>query len=83
MYKDFTMIKASTPLLEAVEIVKEREVVLIRKRDKSICGLVTTTDLAEEFYGLSITTRLNSGGNYLAPEYPLVTTSLEGDEILF
>jgi hypothetical protein len=44
---------------------------------------VTTTDLAEELYGLSITTRLNSGGNYLAPEYPLVTTSLEGDEVLF
>jgi len=53
MNKDCTVIKDSTPLLDAVEIIKKKEVVLIHKRDRTICGLVTITDIASEFHSLA------------------------------
>lgn len=53
MNKECTILKDTTPLLDAVTIIKEKEVVLIRKKDKSIGGLVTIADIADEFYSLS------------------------------
>lgn len=52
MKKDVTILSYDMPILEAVEIIKEKEVVLVQKEDKSIAGLVTITDIAEEFFGL-------------------------------
>lgn len=53
MTKDFTTLKYEMPILEAVHIVKEKEFVLIQKQDKSINGLVTITDIADEFFTLA------------------------------
>jgi predicted transcriptional regulator len=53
MNRNCTIIRDDTPLLEAVEIVKEKEVVLIRQKDKAICGLVTIADIADKFYSLA------------------------------
>lgn len=53
MSKEFTVLKYEMPLLDAVEIIKEKEVVLVQKKDKTICGLVTITDIAVEFYSLA------------------------------
>jgi hypothetical protein len=38
-----------TPLIDAVAIIVRQELVLVRGKDRRICGLVTTTDLSEEF----------------------------------
>ena len=53
MKKEVSILSYSMPILEAVEIIKEKEVVLVQKDDKSISGLVTITDIAEEFFGLA------------------------------
>ncbi len=53
MSKEFTVLKYEMPLLEAVHIIKDREFVLIQKKDKSISGLVTITDIANEFFSLA------------------------------
>lgn len=53
MNKECTVIKDTTPLLGAVKIVKEKEVVLIQRKDKSIGGLITIADIADEFYSLA------------------------------
>lgn len=53
MNKDFTIIRDTCPLMDAVEIVQKKEVVLIENKSKNICGLVTITDIAEKFYSLS------------------------------
>lgn len=51
--KEFTTITNDKPLLDAVEIIKARRVVLIRKEDRSISGLVTIADIVEEFHKLA------------------------------
>ncbi|WP_114752021.1 CBS domain-containing protein [Pleomorphovibrio marinus] len=53
MNKGCTIINDTCPLLDAVEIVQKNEVVLIRDKSQSICGLVTITDIAEKFYALA------------------------------
>jgi predicted transcriptional regulator len=53
MNKDFTILKYDTPILEAVDTIKEKRVVLVQKVDRSISGLVTISDLADEFLSLS------------------------------
>lgn len=52
MKKEVTILSYEMPILSAVEIIKEKEVVLVQKKDKTISGLVTITDIAEEFFGL-------------------------------
>ena len=51
MSKDVTIVKYETPLLEAVDIITAKEVVLVQKQDKSISGLLTITDVADFFFG--------------------------------
>jgi len=53
MNKDFTILKYETPILDAVKIIKEKEFVLIQRNDKTISGLVTITDIADEFFTLA------------------------------
>lgn len=53
MKTDFTIIPYDTPILEAIHVIKENEVVLVQKVDKSISGLLTVTDIADEFFELA------------------------------
>ena len=39
---DFTILEYNTPLLEAIKTVLEKEYVLVRKKDKTISGIVTS-----------------------------------------
>ncbi len=39
-------LRSTTPLLEAIDEIIKREVVLVRDIDRTIVGLVTTTDLS-------------------------------------
>jgi CBS domain-containing protein len=42
-----------TPLFEAVQLIRKNEVVLIQQKDRTICGIVTATDVADQFITLS------------------------------
>ncbi len=53
MSREVTILKYEMPLLEAIDKIKEIEVVLVHKIDKSICGLITINDIANEFYSLA------------------------------
>jgi predicted transcriptional regulator len=46
-------LRSSTPLLEAIDEIIRREVVLVRGNDRSIVGLVTPTNLSEQLRTLS------------------------------
>lgn len=50
---DCTIISYDTPILEAIHVIKENEVVLVQKVDQSISGLLTVTDIADEFFELA------------------------------
>lgn len=41
------------PLFKAVKTILERDAVLIKDKDKTICGIVTATDIGEHFISLS------------------------------
>jgi CBS domain-containing protein len=51
--EDITVLKYDTPLFDAVKDVLEKEVVLVRRIDKTISGIITTTDIGEEFISLA------------------------------
>lgn len=51
--EDITILKHDTPLFEAVKDVLEKEVVLVRKKDRTISGIITATDIGEEFISLA------------------------------
>jgi CBS domain-containing protein len=51
--EDIIILKYDTPLFEAVKDVLDKEVVLVRKKDKTISGIITTTDIGEEFVSLA------------------------------
>lgn len=51
--RDVSVIKYESPLLDAVHAVLLNEIVLIEKLDRSICGLVTLTDIVDELVGLT------------------------------
>lgn len=53
MKTDVIIVDYEKPLLDAIEIIKRSEFVLVRKKDKTISGLVTVTDIAEEFFELT------------------------------
>jgi len=42
-----------TPILEAIETIRTKEVVLVQKNDKTISGLLTVADIADEFFTLA------------------------------
>lgn len=46
-------IPADMPLLTAIPLIVEHEVVLIRETDKTISGLVTTSDVSQQFQELA------------------------------
>ncbi len=46
---DVTIVDYHTPLLDAVSIVLENRFVLVQKSDKSLCGIVTLTDISNQF----------------------------------
>jgi len=51
--EEVVVLKYDTPLFEAVQLIQKNEVVLIQQTDKTICGIVTATDVAEQFIALS------------------------------
>ncbi len=53
MSKEFTVLSYEMPILEAVNVVKENKFVLVQKKDKRVSGLVTITDIADEFFTLA------------------------------
>ena len=53
MKTDCTIISYDTPILEAIHVIKENEVVLVQKLGQTISGLLTVTDIADEFFELA------------------------------
>jgi predicted transcriptional regulator len=47
------IVKIDTPLFDAVRDIVEAEAVLVQAKDKTICGLVSAQDIANEFVTLS------------------------------
>lgn len=50
---EVTVLPLSEPLFKAVSIILEKEVVLVSQKDKTICGIVTSTDIGEQFVSMS------------------------------
>ncbi len=50
---DVTIVDFETPLLDAVSIILENQFVLVQKADKSLCGIVTLTDISIQFLKVS------------------------------
>ncbi len=46
---DFTILKYDTPLLEAIKTVIKKEYILVQKKDRTICGMVTIADISSQF----------------------------------
>ena len=44
------ILEQDAPFFEAVDTITEREVVLVRGKDRTITGIVTTSDLSREFH---------------------------------
>ena len=42
-----------TPLLEAIKTVIKEEIVLVQKKDKTLSGIVTITDISSQFFTLT------------------------------
>jgi hypothetical protein len=53
MVKEVEILEQETPLFDAVKTVIAKEVVLVRGQDKRITGLVTTSDISQQFISLS------------------------------
>ncbi|WP_439490429.1 CBS domain-containing protein [Algoriphagus sp.] len=53
MKKNVTVIPNSTTLFDAVKFIIENEVVLIKNDTNEICGLVTATDISQQFVTIS------------------------------
>lgn len=51
--KKVNIVLYDTPLFDAVKTVMDHEVVLVRGQDKKITGLVTVTDIGEQFIALA------------------------------
>ncbi len=51
--EDVTSLSLNEPLFKAVKVILEKEVVLVYEKDKTICGIVTATDIGEHFISLS------------------------------
>jgi predicted transcriptional regulator len=56
--KDFlklnvVILELDTPLLEAIKTVIKEEIVLVQKKDKSLSGIVTITDISSQFFTLT------------------------------
>ena len=51
--EEVTILKLDEPLFKAVKTILEKEVVLVREKDNTICGIVTATDIGDQFIQLS------------------------------
>ncbi len=51
--KDTLILDLDTPLLEAIKIVIKEEVVLVQKKDKTLSGIITITDISSQFFTLT------------------------------
>jgi predicted transcriptional regulator len=56
--KDFlkskvVILELDTPLLDAIKTVIKEEIVLVQKKDKSLSGIVTITDISSQFFTLT------------------------------
>ncbi|PSK90799.1 CBS domain-containing protein [Taibaiella chishuiensis] len=51
--EDVRVLELNVPLFDAVKTILEKEVVLVKKRDQSICGIVTITDIGEQFISMA------------------------------
>ncbi len=51
--ENVTVLKSSDPLFSAVKIILEKEVVLVKQLDNTISGIVTSTDIGEQFIALA------------------------------
>jgi len=47
------IISAGSSLFDAIEIITKHEYVLVEAQDKTICGIVTATDLSQQFRDLA------------------------------
>jgi predicted transcriptional regulator len=50
---DVIIVDSETPLLEAVSVILKKNFVLVQKQDKSLCGIVTLTDISAQFLKVS------------------------------
>lgn len=50
---DVTVVDYETPLLEAISTILEKDFVLVQKTDKTLCGIVTMTDITAQFLTVS------------------------------
>lgn len=51
--EEVMILDSQEPLFSAVKYVMEKEVVLIKHKDRTISGIVTTTDIGEQFIALA------------------------------
>lgn len=51
--EDITTLNYDEPLFNAVKVVLEKEVVLVRQKDGIISGIVTATDIGEQFISMA------------------------------
>jgi CBS domain-containing protein len=51
--EDVQVLDIDEPVFKAMNIILEKEVVLVRDKNKIICGIVTSTDIGEQFLILS------------------------------
>jgi CBS domain-containing protein len=50
---DVAIVDYETPLLDAISAILNKDFVLVQKADKSICGIVTMTDITAQFLTVS------------------------------
>jgi CBS domain-containing protein len=51
--KNIVILDLDTPLLDAIKTITKEEVVLVQKKDKTLSGIVTITDISEQFFTLT------------------------------
>ena len=51
--KDIQIVDYDIPLLKAIKIINKEEFVLVKSKSGKICGLVTTTDVSQQFIGIA------------------------------
>lgn len=51
--EDVVVLDSTVPLFSAVKTILEKEVVLVRQKDKTISGIITSTDIGEQFISLA------------------------------
>ncbi|MEA4991702.1 hypothetical protein SDC9_28500 [bioreactor metagenome] len=51
--KNISLISKDTPLLEAIKIVGERTFVVVQDVDKTLCGIITSSDISFQFFNMT------------------------------